>query len=88
MVIKDTNIFQPQEVNFSSPLLSCARARIRTWDPASISGVLYQLSYARKRGNKANYINIRPQNQLHSSMRIKKLLLKELFAENCGDDEA
>ena len=28
-------------------LRNCARARIRTWDPASISGVLYQLSYAR-----------------------------------------
>ncbi len=25
----------------------CARARIRTWDPTSISGVLYQLSYTR-----------------------------------------
>lgn len=37
--------------------LFCARTRSRTWDPISISDVLYQLSYARMSCKKLNFFN-------------------------------
>ena len=36
------------KITHSRVILICARTRSRTWDPISISDVLYQLSYARK----------------------------------------